>query len=65
MEYKIDEIDNALGGLYLKHETGKHYWSISESGHFAWKEILEFLYKTLLKYERNRIKILNNKLRPE
>lgn len=50
-ETRIGTIDNYYGGLYVKAEDGKFFWSIEcYSGHY-WDEIPERLYRALVDYE--------------
>lgn len=53
-ELAIGCIGNYYGGLAVKQEDGKFWWSIENyDGHF-WEEIPESLYLELLKFEAER-----------
>lgn len=49
-EIKIGSIRNYYGGLAVKLEDGKYFWSIEDHGGHIWEEIPEELYRALLKY---------------
>jgi hypothetical protein len=51
---EIGDIGNHIGGLSVKKEDGKFYWSIETRFGDAWREIPEYLYQTLVKYENER-----------
>jgi hypothetical protein len=55
MNYReIDDICNYYGGLHVKVEGDKYFWSIeNHSGHY-WKEIPKSLYDELIKHEEER-----------
>lgn len=40
-----------MGGLSVSSSDNKFYWSIEDWDGESWKEIPEYLYNTLLKYE--------------
>jgi hypothetical protein len=48
----IGDIGNYYGGLSVKTENGKYYWSIENYNGHGWQEITEELYSALLKFER-------------
>ena len=50
-EQSIGDIGNYYGGLSVKTEDGKHYWSIENYDGQNWEEIPESLYRALVKYE--------------
>ena len=50
----IGDIGNYYGGLWVKSEDGKCYWSIENYDGHKWQEISETLYRSLLKYEKTR-----------
>ena len=52
METIIGEIGNYYGGLTVKSEDGKFYWSIQDWDGDHWLEIPEDLYKSLMNYEK-------------
>ena len=53
-ETSIGNIGNYYGGLSVKAEEGKHYWSIENYDGHDWQEIPESLYRSLLEYEARR-----------
>lgn len=53
-ETEIGTIGNYYGGLSVKEEDGKYYWSIENYANTYWKEIPESLYKALIEYETER-----------
>ena len=53
-EQSIGDIGNYYGGLSVKTEDGKHYWSIENYDGQDWQEIPESLYRTLVEYESAR-----------
>lgn len=50
-EQSIGDIGNYYGGLAVKTEDGKHYWSIENYDGHDWREIPESLYRALVEYE--------------
>jgi hypothetical protein len=52
---------NYYGGLNIKEENGKYYWSIENYSGMEWSEIPKYLYDALLKYNGNFIKLENQK----
>ena len=54
MSRGIGKIENYYGGLEIKEEDGKFYWSIRcYTGH-CWEEMPESLYDELNKFENKR-----------
>lgn len=52
----IGEIGNYYGGLSIKREDGKCYWSIENYDGHEWQEIPQYLYGALALYEKEREK---------
>ena len=52
----IGGIGNYYGGLAVKREAGKCYWSIENYDGDDWEEIPETLFDELLRYENSREK---------
>ena len=50
----IGEIGNYYGGLSVKTDNGKHYWSIENFDGFEWDEIPASLFEELIKFENSR-----------
>ena len=50
----IGEIGNYYGGLGVKQEDGKFFWSIENYSGDHWDEIPQQLYDALIKYEDER-----------
>lgn len=50
----IGTIGNYYGGLAVKSEGDKFFWSIENFDGYDWVEIPENLYRTLLDYEETR-----------
>lgn len=50
---EIGEIGNYYGGLAVKQEDGKFYWSIENWDGCYWEEISQELYRALLKHDDN------------
>jgi len=48
---EIGEIGNYYGGLKVKEEDGKFFWSIENWNGDSWNEIPQYLYDALMKYE--------------
>lgn len=53
-EVGIGCIGNYYGGLAVKQEDGKYWWSIENYDGHGWEEIPESLYLELLKFEADR-----------
>jgi hypothetical protein len=53
---EIGEIGNYYGGLSVKREGGKCYWSIENWDGDHWHEIPDSLFVELLKHEEDRPK---------
>ena len=53
-EQGIGDIGNYYGGLSVKTEDGKHYWSIENYSGHDWSEIPESLYRAPVEYENAR-----------
>ena len=51
MEKEIGGIGNYYGGLFVKEEEGKYFWTIENYDGFFWQEIPESLYEELIKFE--------------
>jgi len=48
--YRIPEVSNYYGFLYIKEEDGKYYWMMDDVADYShWKEISKELYLELLK----------------
>lgn len=50
----IGNIGNYYGGLCVKEEGGKFFWSIEDYDGYRWGEIPKYLYDALLKFEAER-----------
>jgi hypothetical protein len=50
---RIGKIENYYGGLHVKEEDGKYYWSIENYDGHNYKEIPKYLYDSLMCYEQN------------
>jgi len=50
-KFYVGEIGNYYGGLGLKVENGKPYWSIENLDDDHWEEITKELYLALCKFE--------------
>lgn len=50
----VGTIGNYYGGLEIKEEDGKFFWSIENWNGHGWDEIPESLYLALMKYEDER-----------
>ena len=50
----IGDIGNYYGGLSVKTENGRYYWSIEDWDGDEWEEIPQYLYDALVKYEADR-----------
>lgn len=46
---RIGTIKNYYGGLFIKNDNNKFYWSILDYDGHKWEEITLELYKTLMK----------------
>lgn len=53
-EREIGTIGNYYGGLSVKEEGGKFWWSIENYDGHGWDEIPEILYRALIEYEDAR-----------
>ncbi len=53
-ETGIGNIGNYYGGLCVKQEKEKFFWSITNYDGDEWEEIPESLYIALMDYEKNR-----------
>ena len=52
---QIGDIGNAYGGLLVREQDGRFFWSIEDVVGDNWEEIPESLYRELLKFgEANR-----------
>lgn len=58
-EKRIGNIGNYYGGLSVRSEDGKHYWSIENYDGHDWKEIPVSLYTALVEYEEDRKRALH------
>lgn len=56
-ESTIGNISNYYGGLSVKQENGKFFWSIENWDGQHWSEVPEYLFKALNRYEKQRKKI--------
>jgi hypothetical protein len=54
MQQEIGNISNYYGGLSVKTEDNKCYWSIEDYDGHDWTEIPESLYRALVEYETAR-----------
>lgn len=52
----IGSIGNYYGGLSVKEEDGKYFWSIKNYDGDYWEEIPKSLYDELTKFEMERAK---------
>lgn len=55
---RIGEIGNHYGGLWIKSEEDKYFWSIEDYGGHGWVEIPKHLYNHLDEYENYRLRNL-------
>jgi hypothetical protein len=53
-QQEIGNIGNYYGGLSVKTEDGKCYWSIENYTGYRWEEIPDSLYRALVEYETAR-----------
>lgn len=51
---EIGEIGGYYGGLSVKAEDGKFWWSILDHNGDIWEEIPESLYRELIAFENGR-----------
>lgn len=51
VERRIGDIGNYYGGLWVKEENGKFYWSIEGADGFFWHEVPRYLYEALTKFD--------------
>lgn len=49
--YGIGSIGNYYGGLSVKKDGNRMFWSIENYDGDRWEEIPEYLYRALLKFE--------------
>ena len=54
LEREIGDIGNYYGGLSVRIEGEKYFWSILNWNGDNWEEIPKYLYDSLLKYEDER-----------
>ena len=54
MEMSIGDICNYYGGLSVKSEDDKYFWSIYNYSGEDWEEIPKYLFDVLVKYENER-----------
>lgn len=50
-EFSVGEIGNYYGGLCVKVEAGKAYWSITNHDGDHWEAIPDYLYVALVKFD--------------
>lgn len=55
---QIGDIGNYYGGLNVRSEDGKFFWSIENYDGDNWDEIPKTLYDSLMEYERTRMEEL-------
>lgn len=53
---EIGDIGNYYGGLTVRQDGGKCYWSIEDWDGHRWEEIPPYLYESLIKFEQERAK---------
>jgi hypothetical protein len=53
-QQEIGNIGNYYGGLSVKTEDNKCYWSIENYTGYHWEEIPDSLYRALVEYETAR-----------
>lgn len=53
MEREIGGIGNYYGGLSVKEEDGKYFWSIENYDGHDWEEIPKSLYDELVRYDES------------
>ena len=58
IETRIGEIGNYYGGLSIKRDGERRYWSIENYDGHGWDEIPADLYDALLNYESARLSSL-------
>lgn len=51
-EIEIGTISNYYGGLIIKKEINKYYWAIENWDGTNFQEIPKYLYKVLIKYNK-------------
>lgn len=51
---QIGTIGNYYGGLVVKEENGKFYWSVKDYDGEDWDEVPQYLYEALCKFEDER-----------
>lgn len=54
IQMPIGDVTNYYGGLSVKKEWHKFFWSIEDYDGNHWEEIPDFLYDALIKYEEGR-----------
>jgi len=59
-EMCVGNIGNYYGGLCIKKEGQKYFWSITNYDGDDWEEIPESLYVSLHEYEKKRV--VNSKI---
>ena len=55
-ERSIGEIGNYYGGLVVKEQDGRYWWSIENYDGNSWDEIPKRLFDALVEFEENRSK---------
>jgi hypothetical protein len=58
----IGEIGNCYGGLEVKEEDGRYFWSIENCDGHYWEEIPEYLFLDLHRFEGERVHDSNTEL---
>jgi len=56
MEFRIGNIMNYYGGLFIERRGEKFYWSIEDESDSQWEEIPKSLFDELIKFENARVK---------
>ena len=51
----IGKTSNYYGGVMIKEEDNKYYWIVEDYKEQPWEEIPEYLYYSLLTFEKTRI----------
>lgn len=52
-DFSVGEIGNYYGGLSVKVEDGKAYWSIENYSGNTWQQIPDYLYAALARFAKN------------